>query len=90
MSVAMGRRARWGAIGFLAGYGFAYALQLSDLTHPHFEALYETSRPHGLLAVLRFQHAFEAAFLFAGVVGACIGLLASQAVRRGSIAARAP
>jgi len=58
-----------------------YGLQLADLAHPHFEVLYETTRPGGLLAVLRFQHTFEPAFLLAGVVGAVIGFLASVAVR---------
>lgn len=86
----MRRRLTWTAIGFAVGYLGLYALFLADaLSTPHFEALYETTRPQDVLAWLRFQHRDEAAFLAAGLLGAILGFVASFARRRRGAAARA-
>jgi hypothetical protein len=81
MSASTRRRLRWTATGFVAGYVVAYCLQLIDLTNPHFEVLYETTRPGGLIAVLRFQHSFEAGFVLVGLVAAVLGYVASFVAR---------
>ena len=40
--------------------------------------MYETSRPHGLLAMLRLQHGDEIIYCLTGLVGALVGLLTSD------------
>jgi hypothetical protein len=77
------RRLSYAAIGFVVGYASLYTLFLCEaLTTPHFVALHDMERPHGVLAWLRFQHSSEPIFLMAGVVGATLALVAAFAGRR--------
>jgi hypothetical protein len=77
------------ALGFVFSYVAVYSLFLVDaMESAHFEALYETARPRGMVGWLGFQHASEGTFLTAGFVGAVIGFAASLARSRGGHIAR--
>ncbi|MDB4883277.1 MAG: hypothetical protein JWL95_2043 [Gemmatimonadetes bacterium] len=84
------RGVRWSVGGFALGYAAVYELSLIDgLTIAHFDALYEMARPVSVLGWIRCQHAFEAAFVAAGLIGSLLGFIASFAQRRGRTVARA-
>jgi hypothetical protein len=84
------RRLGYAGIGFVLGYVSLYTLFLYEArTTPHFAALYDRERPHGLIAWLRFQHSSEAVFLLAGVVGAMLAVVASFARARAASAPKA-
>src|SRR5690349_16645341 len=69
--------ARGFVIGALAGFTVWFALLYADLADPNVEAMYETTRPHGLLAMLHFREGYEILFLMTGSVGALVGLATS-------------
>jgi hypothetical protein len=77
------QRLRGMIIGFVFGavgsFVLWFAFLLHDLALPYFEPLYEARRPHGLLAMLRFNlHVGDVMlYLSLGVVGAVVGLATS-------------
>jgi len=61
-------------IGAVAGYAVLFAFLLIDLANPNFEAIYETTRPHGLLATLWFNAGDWSLYVLTGLIGALVGL----------------
>jgi uncharacterized membrane protein len=75
------RRLRSAALGFATGavavYALGSALLLLDLANPNFEAMYEMTKPRGLLAILRFTTEDWPVYLVTGSIGALVGLATS-------------